>query len=60
MAMPDLPGTVGLTWGTYELQSGAYYVNGIEGEAKVQYKLMSPRIVDSNFVPEAMAGEGVR
>ena len=60
MAMPDLPGTVGLTWGTYELQSGAYYVNGIEGEAKVQYKQMSPRVADSNFVPEAMAGEGVR
>ncbi|MBT0960102.1 DUF1329 domain-containing protein [Denitromonas iodatirespirans] len=60
MAMPDLPGTVGFTWGTYELQSGAYYVNGIGNEVKVHSKQMSPRLPDSNFVPEAMAGEGVR
>lgn len=60
MAMPDLPGTVGFTWGTYELQSGAYYVNGIGNEVKVHNKQVSPRFPDANFVPEAMAGEGVR
>ncbi|HSH90192.1 MAG TPA: DUF1329 domain-containing protein [Ramlibacter sp.] len=60
MAMPDLPATVGFTWGTYELLSGAYYVNAIGNEAKVHYKQVAPRFTESNFVPEAMAGEGVR
>jgi hypothetical protein len=60
LAMPDLPGTVGFTWGVYELLSGAYYVNGIQNETKMHYKQVSPRTADANFVPDAMAGEGVR
>lgn len=60
VAMPDLPGTVAFTWGTYELLTGAYYVNLIANESKVHYKLVSPRTPESAFTPEAMAGEGVR
>lgn len=60
MAMPDIPGTIAFTWGTYELLTGAYYVNLIANESKVHYKVMSPRTPDAAFTPEAMAGEGVR
>ena len=60
MAMPDLPATSPLTWGTYELLSGAYYVNLIANESKVHYKVISPRTPESAFTPEAMAGEGMR
>lgn len=60
MAMPDLPGTVAFTWGTYELMTGAYYVNLIANESKVHYKVVTPRTPESAFTPEALAGEGVR
>jgi hypothetical protein len=60
MAMPDIPATVGYTWGVYEPLTGAYYVNLIGNETKVHYKVVSPRFPESTFVPEAMAGEGVR
>jgi hypothetical protein len=60
VAMPDLPGTVGLSWGTYELLTGSYYVNVLLNEYPMQYKIMSPRFPDASFTPDAMAGEGVR
>ena len=60
VAMPDIPGTVGYTWGTYELLTGAYYVNLIGNETKVHQKVVSPRFPESTFVPDALAGEGVR
>jgi Protein of unknown function (DUF1329) len=60
MSMPDIPATVGYTWGVYELLTGSYYVNLIGNETKVHYKVVSPRFPESTFVPEAMAGESVR
>jgi Protein of unknown function (DUF1329) len=60
VAMPDLPGTVGLSWGTYELLTGSYYVNVLLNEYPMQYKIMSPRFPDATFTPDALAGEGVR
>jgi hypothetical protein len=60
VAMPDLPGVVGLTWGTYELLTGAYYVNNVVNEYAAQYKVMLPRFPDATFAPDALAGEGVR
>lgn len=60
VAMPDLPGVVGLTWGTYELLTGAYYVNNVVNESPAQYKIVSPRFPDATFAPDALAGEGVR
>jgi hypothetical protein len=56
----DIPAVVGYTWGTYDLQSGAYYVNLIANQSKSVYKLMSPRFPDATFSPDALAGEGVR
>jgi hypothetical protein len=60
VAMPDLPGTVGLSWGTYELLTGSYYVNVLLNEYPMQYRIMSPRFPEATFTPDALAGEGVR
>jgi len=60
VAMPDLPGVVGGPWGTYELLTGAYYVNNVFNEQASQYRIVSPRLPDATFSPDALAGEGVR
>ena len=60
VVLPDLPGVVVMAWGTYELLSGAYYVNSIVNEQATQYKVVQPRYTDATFSPDALAGEGVR
>jgi hypothetical protein len=60
VVLPDLPGVVTMAWGTYELLTGAYYVNGIVNEQATQYKVVEPRYKDATFSPDALAGEGVR
>lgn len=61
MVLPDTPAVVTMMgWGTYDLLTGAYYVNNIANEQKVQYKIVSPPYADTVFTPDALAGEGVR
>ena len=57
--MPDLPATVGLTFGYYDLLSGAGYVANLFNQMSAQYTLV-PTYKDSVFTPDAMAGESVR
>jgi Protein of unknown function (DUF1329) len=61
VVLPDTPAiTTTIGWGTYDLVSGAYYVNNVVNEQKVQYKIVSPPYADTVFTPDALAGEGVR
>jgi hypothetical protein len=48
-----------VTWGVYDLTSGASYINGLVNERKAAYKPMPP-YKDAVFTPDAMSGEGVR
>ena len=59
VVMSDVPATVGLSWGIYDLIAGSTFVNGLVNERKAAYKTM-PAYKDSVFTPEAMSGEGVR
>ncbi len=59
MVLSDVPATAGLTFGYYDLLSGAGYVANLYNESKVQYKIVPPQ-KDAVFTPEALAGEGVR
>jgi hypothetical protein len=57
--MSDVPATAIVTWGVYDLTSGASYINGLLNERRTPYKPM-PAYKDVVFTPDAMAGEGVR
>ena len=59
VAMPDLPGTVGLSQGVYDLISGSAYIFGLEADAKTSYHAV-PRQKDALFSPDSLAAEGVR
>lgn len=60
MAMPDIPAQVGVSFGLYDFLSRVWVANLRRNEsADLQYKLV-PRIADTAFTPDAMAGEGVR
>ncbi len=59
IVLSDLPATVNVTWGVYDLATGTAYVNGIVNERKAAYKPM-PAYKDAVFTPDAMSGEGVR
>ncbi|TXT39973.1 MAG: hypothetical protein FD135_1725 [Comamonadaceae bacterium] len=56
---PDLPGTVSAAMGFNDLISGTAFIGNLYGSKSAQYTL-KPRIPDSTFTPDAMAGEGVR
>ena len=59
VVMSDIPATVGLTWGVYDLVAGSTFVNGVVNERKAAYKpVVSYK--ESVFSPDAMSGEGVR
>lgn len=58
-AAPDLPGITTETFGYNDLLSGAWFIQGLITGQKEQYRLQ-PRLKDSAFTPDAMAGEGVR
>ncbi|MBI5721678.1 MAG: DUF1329 domain-containing protein [Burkholderiales bacterium] len=55
----DIPATAIVSWGVYDLNSGASYVNGLVNERRAAYKPM-PAYKDLVFTPDAMAGDGVR
>ena len=60
MTMPDIPATAPpMSFGFYDLISGAWYLDGVLNDSKEQYKVMN-RYDDFTFTPEAMAGEGIR
>lgn len=57
---PDIPALVGsVLWGTYNLQTGAYYLNACSNELAVQYKPV-PRQPASYFSPDELASLGAR
>ncbi len=60
VAMPDLPGQVGLGWGVYDLLAGSYVAMELVNEQPMQYRLVSPRFKESYFSPENLGGAGVR
>jgi hypothetical protein len=57
--IPDLPGTVGGSIGFNDLISGTAFIGNLYGSKSAQY-VLKPRMPDSNFTPDSMAGEGVR
>ncbi len=60
ISMPDIPATVApMSFGFYDLISGAWYLDGVLNDSEEQYKVM-PRYDEFTFTPEAMAGEGIR
>jgi hypothetical protein len=56
---PDLPGTVSSHFGYNELLSGNAFIANLYTGKQAHYPL-KPRFPDSNFTPEALAGESVR
>jgi Protein of unknown function (DUF1329) len=58
-AAPDLPGITTETFGYNDLLSGAWFVQGLITGQREQYRLQ-PRLKDSAFTADALAGEGVR
>jgi hypothetical protein len=59
MAMPDIPATTNLTWGSYDLVAGSAFVNVMQADQKQSYRAV-PRQKDAVYSPESMAAEGVR
>ncbi|WP_221800923.1 DUF1329 domain-containing protein [Oceanobacter mangrovi] len=60
ITMPDIPATLPpMSFGFYDLISGAWYIDGVLNDSDEQYKVMD-RYDDFTFTPEAMAGEGIR
>ena len=58
-ATSPVTATAIVTWGVYDLNSGASYINGLVNERRAAYKPMPP-YRDAVFTPDAMAGDGVR
>ena len=56
---PDLPGTVIGAMGVNDLLTGQAYVANLYNTKSVQYAI-KPRLPDTVFTPDAMAGEGIR
>lgn len=60
VAMPDLPGVVGTAWGSYDLLTGSYFVAELMNSAKEQYRVLSQRLPEKHFSPDALAGDSAR
>jgi len=58
ITMPDLPATVGVTFGFYDLLSNTWFANQVLNEKSSQYKIM-PRYPDTTFSPDSL-GSGAR
>ncbi|WP_085315511.1 DUF1329 domain-containing protein [Derxia lacustris] len=57
---PELPALVGhVSWGGYDLQTGAYYLNMAGNELSNQFRAVPP-LPRSFFSPEELANEGAR
>jgi hypothetical protein len=57
--MPDLPATTSMTFGFYDLLSGASYTNQLLNEKSEHYKIV-PAFQDSIFTPDGLIGAGLR
>ena len=56
---PDMPGTIGGTFGMVDLLSGQAHVADLVTSKAAQFPVR-PRFADTVFTPEALAGESVR
>lgn len=57
---PDVPALVGnIQWGTYDLQTGSYFINEAANEDPEQYKLHK-QLKNRHFSPNALANRGAR
>jgi len=59
LVVPDLPGSVTGPMGFNDFIAGTAFIANLYGNKASQY-VIKPRISDSTFTPDAMAGEGVR
>lgn len=59
MVAPDIPGTVSSHYGYNDLLSGTAFIGNLYTGKPAQYPLR-PRYPESNFTPDALAGESVR
>ncbi|MDD0838877.1 DUF1329 domain-containing protein [Curvibacter sp. HBC61] len=59
LVAPDLPGTVVGAMGMNDLLTGQAYVANLYNSKPVHYAI-KPRLPDTVFTPDAMAGEGIR
>lgn len=59
IALPEMPGIVGITWEVNNLQTGSRALVDFVNDMSVQYQI-KPRWPDSFFTPDALAGCGVR
>ena len=59
LVAPDLPGLVLFGFGFNDLLSGTAFVAGLYNSQPTHYQVM-PRYPDTDFTPDALAGEGVR
>jgi hypothetical protein len=58
-AVPDMPGVATTTFGFNDLLAGTWYVSGLMNEKNMQMRSL-PKLPDTFFNPDALAGEGVR
>ena len=57
---PEMPVlTANVMWGSYNLETGAYFLNAAANDLKVQYQSY-PRPSPSFFTPDAMASDSMR
>lgn len=59
VVLPDVPGTIGVTDGFYDLVSGAWFANSVVNDKPVQYRAVQ-RLPATVFTPDALAGESIR
>ncbi|MBN1626008.1 MAG: DUF1329 domain-containing protein [Deltaproteobacteria bacterium] len=59
VVMPDVPGTIPLSWGFYDLISGTWAASNLYNRYDEQFKIMPP-YKDMEFTAGSLGGEGVR
>jgi hypothetical protein len=59
VALPDVPATIGLTFGHYDFTTGAWFANVMLNEKSEQHKIM-PRYQDAIFTPDGLIGDSLR
>jgi hypothetical protein len=59
MVVPEIPATMGLTFGYYDLLTSTWFAANLVG-LTADKPIARTRYADTFFTPEAMAGEGVR
>jgi len=59
VVMPDVPGTVPLSWGYYDMIKGTWAASNLYNKYDEQFKIMPP-YKDMVFTAGSLSGEGVR